>query len=132
MSELGWIVLASLTTLVAVAVVSAWLIRRLVIAVCALSQAASRESDRARHDHQAALERIIEKIVAEDVKWATNIHAEERDRTQRYDTSLERQAIKQQGQEEKPPEPTPPLSGDPNVTPGWPHGRIMKPEDDGV
>lgn len=131
MSEMGLIVIAALAALVAITGLCGWMIRKLVLSVCAMSQAAARESDRARHDHQSALERIIEKIVNEDVKWATNIHAEERDRQSRYDTSLERQVIRQQ-EPEKPTELTPPLSGEPNVTPGWPHGRIMKPEDDGA
>jgi hypothetical protein len=89
-------------------------------AVSAATQSRSsenREVDRERHDLIALVERIIEKQMA-DPKWTANVHAEERDRGARYNTSLEREAIRQDAQ----PEPSTEI--DPNVQTGWPHGKI--------
>lgn len=63
-----------------------------------------RARDRERHDAIAIAERVVEKHLA-DPKWATNIHADERDRQARYDTSLSREEIRVAEVEEDTPPP---------------------------
>lgn len=115
------LVVSVLATFVACWIPATVLLWRTVGSIVRANSVDRRAEDRERHDLIHMVERLLEKHMT-DANWCTNIHAAEREREKRYDTSLVRDEIRTEANE------TPPAAAqtsvDPNMTPGWPYGRM--------